>query len=179
MTVYTVSGVDNNTVSTAEVSGDVIPAYTPLLIKRDDTSAALTAIYGATETEPTSGYDTTTGLVTKTETGFSMLGAATDYDVSNSITAGYSYALFDGEFLKIDDSTLDIPAHRCVLTIDEPLSAPRLSIVDGTQTGIGHTETTEITERAGAWYSLDGRKLDKQPTAKGLYIYKGKKVVIK
>ena len=108
-----------------------------------------------------------------------MLGAATDAPVSNSITAGYSYALFDGEFLKIDDSTLSIPAHRCILTLDEPNSAPRLSIVDGTQTGIGHTETTEITERAGAWYSLDGRKFDGKPTQKGLYIYNGKKYVIK
>ena len=50
----------------------------------------------------------------------------------------------------------------------------------GTQTVIGHTEITEITEKAGAeWYTLDGRKLDAKPTKKGLYIYKGRKVVIK
>ena len=29
------------------------------------------------------------------------------------------------------------------------------------------------------WFTLDGRKLDKQPTAKGLYIHGGKKVAIK
>ena len=29
-----------------------------------------------------------------------------------------------------------------------------------------------------SWYTVDGRKLDKKPTAKGLYIYKGKKIVI-
>ena len=45
----------------------------------------------------------------------------------------------------------------------------------GTQTGIGHTE---ITERADAWYSLDGRKLDGKPTSKGLYIHGNKKVVV-
>ena len=32
---------------------------------------------------------------------------------------------------------------------------------------------------AGAWYSLDGRKLDAKPTKKGLYIHNGNKVVIK
>ena len=32
---------------------------------------------------------------------------------------------------------------------------------------------------AAEWYSLDGRKLEKQPTKAGLYIYKGKKVAIK
>lgn len=31
----------------------------------------------------------------------------------------------------------------------------------------------------GPWYSLDGVKLDKAPTRKGLYIHNGKKVVIK
>ena len=30
-----------------------------------------------------------------------------------------------------------------------------------------------------AWYTLDGRKLDKQPTKPGLYIHVGRKVVVK
>ena len=62
--------------------------------------------------------------------------------------------------------------------IDMP-STMRVVILDnGTQTGIGHTEITEITERAGAWYTLDGRKLDGQPLKKGLYIHNGRKVVL-
>jgi hypothetical protein len=32
---------------------------------------------------------------------------------------------------------------------------------------------------ADAWYSLDGRKLNSQPSAKGIYMKRGKKVVIK
>ena len=50
-------------------------------------------------------------------------------------------------------------------------------------------ETTSLNEElrmkneefaaAAEWYSLDGRKLEKQPTKAGLYIYKGKKVAIK
>ena len=32
---------------------------------------------------------------------------------------------------------------------------------------------------AGAWYSIDGRKLSGKPTQKGLYIHNGKKVVVK
>ena len=47
---------------------------------------------------------------------------------------------------------------------------------EGTQTMIGHTD---ITDNAAAWYCLDGRKLEGKPTKKGLYIYKGKKKVIK
>ena len=50
---------------------------------------------------------------------------------------------------------------------------------DGTQTGVGHTETTEITEKACTWYDLQGRKLQGKPTQKGVYIVNGKQVVIK
>ena len=53
-----------------------------------------------------------------------------------------------------------------------------LNFGEGTQNGIGHTEITEITEKAGAWYTLDGVRLDAQPTKKGLYIHGGRKVVI-
>ena len=183
---YTVSAVSDGEVTLTPVAGLLLPAYTPLLIKRDDTSAALIAIGGAAVTEPTSEdvYNATTGLVTKAETGFSMLGAAKDAPVSGSITAGYSYALFDGEFLKIDDSTLDIPAHRCILTLDVPLSASRLHInINGEATSLSEAKEDSslftLHSSLSGWYTLDGRKLDKQPTTKGLYIYKGKKVVIK
>lgn len=49
----------------------------------------------------------------------------------------------------------------------------------------GDGETTEIRPTpcpslyGGEWYDLSGRKLNGKPTAKGLYIKDGKKVVIK
>ena len=46
-------------------------------------------------------------------------------------------------------------------------------------TGITNTNDTNHTNSNNAWYTLDGRKLQGKPTQKGLYIYKGKKVVIK
>jgi hypothetical protein len=48
---------------------------------------------------------------------------------------------------------------------------------DGTPTGIGRTEITEITEKPNTFYDLQGRRVA-QPT-KGLYIVNGKKMVIK
>ena len=38
--------------------------------------------------------------------------------------------------------------------------------------------TNEIPS-SDAWFTLDGRRLNAQPTAKGLYIHKGRKVLIK
>ncbi len=180
---YTVSSVSDNTVQTA--AAEHVAPYTPTLVYKENGGVVtLTAIAETATQDVPDNYNATTGLVTKAETGFSMLGVATDDPVSNSITEGYSYALFDGEFLKIDDSTLDIPAHRCILTLPEPLSAPRLHInINGEATSLSEAKEDSslftLHSSLSGWYTLDGRKLDKQPTTKGLYIYKGKKVVIK
>ena len=48
------------------------------------------------------------------------------------------------------------------------------------ETIISPAERAERAEiLANAWYSLDGRKLNSQPSAKGIYMKRGKKVVIK
>ena len=62
--------------------------------------------------------------------------------------------------------------------------APRISAFsisfggEGSATGIVEMRN-EKREMSNDWYTLDGRKLDGQPTAKGVYINNGKKVVIK
>ena len=46
-------------------------------------------------------------------------------------------------------------------------------------TTIDFTTTDEETMSEGSWYSLQGIKLEKKPTQKGIYIYNGSKQVIK
>jgi hypothetical protein len=36
-----------------------------------------------------------------------------------------------------------------------------------------------MDNEAGAWYTLDGRKLQGEPKTKGIYIYKGMKIIKK
>ena len=65
---------------------------------------------------------------------------------------------------------------------NQPNSAVRAFVLnfDGNeQTGITTTNYTNFSNSDNAWYTLDGRKLSGKPTAKGLYINNGKKVVIK
>ncbi len=52
-----------------------------------------------------------------------------------------------------------------------------VEVVKG-ETGI-RSLTPTLSQGEGAWYSLDGRKLQGKPTQKGVYIMNGKKVVIK
>lgn len=55
----------------------------------------------------------------------------------------------------------------------------RLINADGTETGISHALRQENQMNNNVWYSINGMKFDKQPTAKGFYLHNGKKVVIK
>ena len=47
------------------------------------------------------------------------------------------------------------------------------------ETGIATTDFTDYTDKTDSWYTLDGRRLNGKPTAKGLYIHGGKTVVMK
>ena len=67
------------------------------------------------------------------------------------------------------------------LTAGDPtLSRFVLNFGDGDEAqGITTTDYTDYTDSDGAWYDLNGRKLNKRPTKAGLYISNGRKVVIK
>ena len=86
-------------------------------------------------------------------------------------------------------ATTNAPAHRAS-TGDMPASISVVLVsADGETTGVRppsispNGENTEASPWGGLvgvfWYDLSGRKLSQQPTAKGLYIHNGLKVVIK
>ena len=70
---------------------------------------------------------------------------------------------------KYDDASTPQAAH-----------ARQMIIFDGESetTGITTTDSTDSTDSA-AWYTLDGRKLNGKPAARGIYVSNGRKVVIK
>ena len=59
--------------------------------------------------------------------------------------------------------------------------APARLVSVGGETGISSMVNGQCSmdNLDGPWYSLDGRRLNGQPTRKGIYIYKGKKTVVK
>ena len=50
---------------------------------------------------------------------------------------------------------------------------------DDDETGIDEVQSFMPDVQSEDWFTLDGRRLDGKPQTKGLYIYKGKKIVIK
>jgi hypothetical protein len=191
VTVYTVSSVENNTVTLEEVS--VIPAYTPVLLYREEAGDdVVTATFSAVGTAPASGYGSSSGIVeANISNNVTLYGNSGDgaYAAGNSnniyaisdLSDTQSYVLRNGNFVAVDKDG-GIGAHRCWLNVTKSTTngARLLSInTGGESTEIETTNFTTPTNSSGAWYGLDGRKLDKQPTKKGLYIYNGKKHVIK
>ena len=62
--------------------------------------------------------------------------------------------------------------------VNAPVMNNHLNFGDGETTEIKTTNYTNHTN-SNVWYDLSGRKLDQQPTKKGVYIHEGRKVVIK
>ena len=167
--VYYVSGVTPTTVTLTTTNGTVPAALPVLIYHANGGEVTLTKVDGSDGTIPD-------GITANTQ----FHGTATALASIPGFTAGSTYALYGGKFLLVDTDA-GIAAHKCWLTLTGSAARQLSIVIDGGTTGIEELKNGRIEElkSAGAWYSLDGRKLDKQPTKKGLYIYNGKKTVIK
>ena len=87
----------------------------------------------------------------------------------------------DGDFIWASDTSEKLGAHKCYVDLGKAAGRRLTVISDDNATGIHSIDNGPSTmdDADGAWYSIDGRKLQGKPTKKGLYIYKGKKTVIK
>ena len=182
-TAYTISSISGSTVTLSDALTTTIPAYTPVLVKRESSelSQDVKAKYNADGTVP-ANYNSTTGIVTSTGSDFTFYGNSSNTAVSSDDFKGYynegqTYLLYDGKFILADENG-GLGAHKCLLVLNGTNNAPVLSI---------GTETTSLSpvpspSREGSsqrWYTLDGRKLNGKPTQKGIYVNGGRKVVIK
>lgn len=75
---------------------------------------------------------------------------------------------------------LDVVLKKALGTSNAPQFTIPIDLGDGEMTDIDEHELRNSNGLSkDGWYTVDGRKLDKQPTAKGLYIRNGRKMVIK
>ena len=160
----------SSTIAVSDIDGGIVPANTGVLMRgtggetylltvttdaaADITDNALVAVVEATHIEPTSG----------------------DYT---------NFMLKSGKFVKIaaDNGDVKMPANRAylqVLTSEIPTGGDAKSISllwGGDVTVIGDPSVGDAVP--AKCYTIDGRKLNAKPTAKGLYIVNGKKVIIR
>ena len=94
----------------------------------------------------------------------------------------YKYVFHKGEMVLAFKGTLPKGTIYLDSGLNSPSTAgaPLLIEKDGEITGIIEINEDQDTRSIGDnWYSLDGRKLSEKPVLKGLYINKGRKIVVK
>ena len=82
------------------------------------------------------------------------------------ITAGNEAATANGKVYNVRTATHNAVSHAGY--------GASFTVTVGTATGIGNNNRETITNNN--WYSVDGVKLNGEPTKKGIYVVKGKKV---
>ncbi len=174
--VKTVASVDPDagTFTLADIQGGVSFSEMPTLFhyadKNDDT-AVLPALLKFTPVSPTVSYTQPdkANQFKGTDTGKELAPLDKCYVLNN---------MGDFIFAYVTDGDNKIPAHHAYIDLEDNPYSARLLKVAGDGTGID-TILRDDSDAVGTWYSLDGRRLDRQPAKKGIYIYKGKKAVIK
>ena len=136
-----------------------------------------------------------------TSNGWTFKGTYETISWTDAPTGTYGFSaqdindIYQGEFVKVGQY-VRIKPMRCYLEnasfagargmnraaeqLPETIKV-RLVSANGEVTGIGtiSTKTGEGTIDSGAWYTLDGRRIVGKPSTKGIYVNKGKKVIIK
>lgn len=99
----------------------------------------------------------------------------TDGDMTN-------YYMKNGQFVSVK-GTATISANRCYLQLPTSVFAGTRTIeviYDDEEEGTTSIYNSQIKINSfDEWYDLQGRRINAQPTKKGIYIHSGKKVVIK
>ena len=113
-----------------------------------------------------------------------LTSVITNRNYKNSADFTY-YVLFNRQFKIIADNGSDTPAGKALLKVPTSLvksGAMARSLTntkgDGETTGIIDVEGVKEVNgvKDDSWYTVNGVKLDGQPTKPGIYIYNGKKV---
>lgn len=146
---YIVTAVSTNTVTVKAIN--YVPKNVPVLIENESTAT----------TDNTSAE------------GNLLQGTSESIAVSG--INGNVYVLYNGGFTRTTSGA--IPSHRAYLVLEQEAGA-RLLIIEEETTGIADIRGMRSGVDA-CWYTLDGQKLQTQPTQKGMYIVNGQKVVIK
>ena len=205
-TFYTFVGVDKTTspwtVTMEDKKTDLLDAGTPLLFMPKQTGSVT---FKPNDVSPTIASSYTAG--TTTEGDWTYKGTYEEVKWTTEPTGIYGFSaqavadagISQGQFVKVG-AYVRVKPLRCYLeyqngsanaarrhaaasdaTATELPKTLNVRLIgsDGQQTAIGtlDTQTGEVT--LGNWYTLDGTPLSGKPSAKGIYINNGKKMVIK
>ena len=164
---YTIAGVGDAEVTTSEAL-DYIPAGQAVLIENRDKTACTAE--AETSLLPYAQQNVPVCLLTTDEDN--LLQWITE---PMAVSAGDGYTLYKDEFVKVSTGTL--PAGVAFLPA-QGVAASRLFIFNGEDEETAIDRVQEAEDNA-QWYTLDGKKLSGKPSARGIYLRDGQKVMVK
>ena len=160
LTAYIVTGVNDNSVATMALT--YIPKDVAILLQRTDNTNNSYKAYAGTGTDDVSDNK--------------LVGSAT---AATDIQTHKDYVLYNDRFELAGVSSVGAGKAYLPATALNSTAAPSFLSI-GETTSLGSIENGELRiENYDMWYTLDGRKLNGKPTKKGLYIYGGKKQVVR
>ncbi|MBR2252840.1 MAG: agmatine deiminase family protein [Prevotella sp.] len=93
------------------------------------------------------------------------------YDFTLTSNADYDDNMFDFETSPVGQEYITYQLDTSWLTED--------TSTDEDETGVVELKENKSSMVSGAWYTIDGQRLGSRPAVKGIYLFGGKKVVIK
>ena len=165
-------------------TGDVVPANTGVMV-----SAAEGGYYtvNVSTDEGTSKLSTSNALRPSGDDGIT----ADEMDNNDSNCKFYRLTMHNGTDIGFwwgaeNGAAFAVAANKAYMAVPAGQTAREGFSFDNETNRIGHTEIREITEKAGAWYDLQGRRISVSSASsvnavlpKGVYIVNGKKTVVK
>ena len=167
---YTVTGVSGSTVTVTEITSKTIPANMPFIVENSSGETAFD-VYIAETGDANTAYATACAVTAATQFKGSTTATTLPF------TSGISYYGFNGtDFILLTNDGTAIPANRCWLEMSGG-AATRATVDWGD--GTTAIRSLNADEEDGDWYDINGRKLQRKPTKKGVYILNGQKKVVK
>ena len=162
--LYTITSVGQETATATELQ--IAAANTPLLVKNNG-EETMTIMLMPTD-------DTADDITAASE----FIGTLEETTIAASSENQNNYAFNGKQFVWVKNA-ITVGANKAWLEISTGMiaGARTITLVFGETTGLKAIENGQLT--IDNWYDLNGRKLQKMPTKKGVYIMNGKKVVIK
>lgn len=164
---YIIKNVDEEKGEIVTEETSVLPPNTPLLLYRTSTSGSANYVFTkASGVEPAN----TVLLYTTTE--------------KTAEETSKLYVLYNGQFVKVTAGT-KILANHCYLNLANSAGTRGFYNIGGGEGSTGiyaapiFEEDATETGNSKGWHDLQGRKLQSKPTKAGLYIFNGKKIVLK
>ena len=149
-------------------------AGTPYIIKFSGTAPTALTFNDVTIDKTDGSFSVSTGETC------TMTGTSAVTDIPNNAN---HYIMQGNKIYRVVTDDVKMAAFRAYLTYSESAGAPAKASaltfdVDGETTGIASVGIDSSNDN-DAWYTLGGQKLSKKPTANGIYICNGRKIIIK